>query len=155
MTSESAPFTLHDFVPAHLPELVDLWVSSWQAAMPAINFEARRDWFLGHLKSLQQADAQVVCAFDRTGALAGFVTIAPATGHLDQLALTPRVWGSTAAAQLLSEAKQRSPMAIELDVNQDNLRAIRFYEKNGFVRTAERVNARSGLKTWHYRWSSA
>jgi ribosomal protein S18 acetylase RimI-like enzyme len=41
---------------------------------------------------------------------------------------------------------------IELEVNQDNRRAHRFYEKNGFTCAGESVNSRSGLKTRRYRW---
>ena len=150
MTRETT-FTLHDFVSAHLPELVDLWIESWQAAMPAIAFEARRAWFADHMIALQET-AQIVCAFDRMGAMAGFVSVDPASGHLDQLAVAPRFWGGPAARQLLDEAKRRSPAAIELEVNQDNARAVRFYEKSGFVRKGESVNPRSGLGTWRYRW---
>ena len=141
-------------MPAHLPELTDLWIASWQAAMPQIDFEARRGWFVDHLSALQDGGTQVVCAFAANGEMAGFVTINTRDGDLDQLAVSPRCWGSGAAACLLEEAKRRAPGAIELEVNQDNPRAVRFYEKHGFARTAESVNPRSGLKTWRYRWRS-
>src|ERR1044071_10425064 len=90
-------FALHDFVPGHLPELVDLWVASWQQAMPAIDFEARRSWMVEHLAALRLAGAEIVCAFDDRGAMAGFVTIDRRSGELDQLAVAPRCWGQGAA----------------------------------------------------------
>jgi putative acetyltransferase len=152
VTRAAGSFTLHDFVLAHLPELTDLWVASWQAAMPAIDFEARRSWFVDHLSALQRDGAQIVCAFDADGTMTGFITIDPANGYLDQLAVAPRYWGGQAATQLLDEAKRRAPAAIELQVNQDNGRAVAFYERNGFARAGESVNPRSGFKTWHYRW---
>jgi putative acetyltransferase len=152
VTRAPGPFTLHDFVPAHLPELTDLWLASWKAAMPAIDFEERRGWFVDHLIELQRAGVQVVCAFDTTGTMAGFVTIDRTSGHLDQLAVAPAHWGGAAAELLLGEAKRRAPGAIELEVNQDNSRAVRFYEKSGFARVAAGVNPRSNLKIWRYRW---
>jgi putative acetyltransferase len=150
--TRASSFTLHEFVPAHLPELVDLWIESWQQTMPAIDFEARRSWFVDHLNGLRDSGGQVVCAFDAGGAMAGFVTIDPAAGLLDQIAVATCHWGSSVARALLDEAKRRSPAKVWLDVNQDNTRAVRFYEKNGFIREAASVNPRSGLKTWRYRW---
>jgi len=121
--------------------------------MPAIDFEARRSWFVDHLSGLQRVGTQIVCAFDADGAMAGFVTVDPASGYLDQLAVAPWYWGGGAATQLLDEAKRRAPAAIALEVNQDNPRAVAFYEKNGFARAGESVNSRSGFKTWRYYWS--
>ncbi len=105
-------FTLHDFLASHLPELVDLWVTSWRQTMPMIDFEARRAWFVDHLSALRSRGTQVVCAFDSEGAMAGFVTIDQATGLLDQIAVAPSYWGSIAAQLLLDEAKRRSPRQI-------------------------------------------
>ena len=152
MTRATGPFTLHDFVPAHLPELTDLWLASWKTAMPGIDFEARRAWFVDHLIELEDTGAQIICAFDPNGSMAGFVTIDRISGHLDQLAVAPPHWGGAAAAHLLDEAKRRSPGVIELEVNQDNMRAVRFYEKSGFARVAAGINPRSKLKIWRCRW---
>jgi putative acetyltransferase len=151
-----AEFSLHDFVPALLPELADLWVESWQATMPAIDFEGRRAWLVDHLSALQSSGVQIVCAFDvASGAMAGFVTIDTRYGNVDQLTVKPAYWGAGAAEVLLDEAKGRSPQQIQLEVNQDNLRAVHFYEKHGFSRDGESVNPRSGLKTWRYRWRAS
>jgi putative acetyltransferase len=143
-------------VPGHLPELVDLWVEAWRQTMPAIDFEARRAWFVDHLVAQQDKGAQIVCAFDAyTAEMAGFITIEPASGYINQLAVAHSFWGSAAAAELLVEARRRSPAELWLDVNQDNPRAVRFYEKQGFERESESVNPNSGLKIWRYRWRAA
>ena len=76
------------------------------------------------------------------GALVGFVTI-DASGYLDQLVVAPDRWGSRARRQLVDEAKRRSPDGVTLKVNADNARAIRFYERNGFVHAGEDVNPTS------------
>ena len=45
------------------------------------------------------------------------------------------------------------PAGLELHVNLDNPRAIRFYEREGFVKIGEGVSERSGLTILHYRWA--
>lgn len=52
---------------------------------------------------------------------------------LDQIEVAPEHWGSGVALALLNEAKRISPNGLNLLVNKDNARAIRFYEKHGFV----------------------
>jgi putative acetyltransferase len=143
---------LHSFVAAHLPELVDLWVASWTEALPQIDFEARRAWFVAHLETLHTQGAATTCAFLTTGAMGGFVTVDAATGYLDQLAVAPACWGSGVASVLMAHARGVSPASLELAVNQDNPRAGRFYARENFVVVGEEVNAMSGLKTWRLRW---
>jgi putative acetyltransferase len=149
-------YRLVAFVPAHLPELTDLWIAAWTQAMPAIDFEARRAWLVDHLSELQGQGAAITCAFDpTTGAMAGFITLDLASGHIDQLAAAPSDWGRGAAAELITDAKRHAASRLRLEVNQDNPRAVRFYEKQGFRRRATGVNPTSGLKTWHYEWSTS
>jgi putative acetyltransferase len=138
---------------AHLPELTDLWVAAWNEAMPAIDFEARRRWFVDHLNAMRDAGVAVTCAFDAAcGELAGFLTLDPATGHIDQVAVAPAYWSSGAADALIDHAKASAKIALRLEVNQDNPRAVRFYERHGFQRRAASLNPNSGLKTWRYEW---
>ncbi len=148
-----ARYRLHDFVHAHLPELADLWIAAWNKAMPSIDFETRRIWFADRLQALRDGGVAVTCIFDTTnGDMAGFVTRDPNSGHIDQIAVAPNHWGSSAAAQLIAAVKAGAPGRLTLEVNQDNARAIRFYEKQGFRRSAAGANPTSGLKTWTYDW---
>lgn len=147
-------YRLIAFDVAHLPELTDLWIDAWTKAMPAIDFEARRAWFVDHLIAMHDRGVDVICAFDAaSGTMAGFVTLDRESGHVDQLAVAPAYWSQGAAHALVGEAKRRSPPQLKLEVNQDNPRAIRFYEREGFTRRAAGVNPISGLKTWRYAWT--
>jgi putative acetyltransferase len=134
-----------------LARLADLWVASWQEAMPEIDFSTRKTWFLEHLNALETAGAVTICAFDGSNRLLGFVNFDPAAGYLDQIAVAPDAKGSGAARLLLTEARRLSPGGVTLEVNQDNPRALRFYEREGFEKFAEAVNPISGLKTWQLR----
>lgn len=148
-------YRLVDFVPAHLPELTDLWVEAWTKTMPAIDFEARRAWFVDRLSETRKNGAGVVCAMDKaTGTMAGFLTLDAESGHIDQLAVAPAYWSKGAAKALLDDAKRRSHGTLRLDVNQDNPRAVHFYEREDFHRRTAAANPTSGMKTWRYEWNS-
>jgi putative acetyltransferase len=140
------------FAAAHLPEVTDLWIESWSKTLPAIDFEARRGWFVDHMVAARDAGSDVRIAVTETGDIAGFVLIDPATGYLDQIAVGSPWWGKGIAEALLETARSLSPGRIELDVNQDNPRAVAFYMRNGFRVIAEGVNPRSGLATLKLEW---
>ena len=84
--------------------------------------------------------------------MVGFVTVDPGTGYLDQIVVAPEAWGSMTAGALLAEAKRLAPAGLHLAVNADNDRAIRFYEKQGFVVTGTDVNERSGAPIRTMAW---
>ena len=144
-----------DYVPAHLPELADLWVESWAKTMPAIDFEARRSWFVDHVGALAERGVAIRLAMADTGAIAGFVTIDRASAYLDQICVGSPFWGKRVAEALLGEARRLSPVSIVLDVNEDNDRAVAFYRRHGFAVIGTGVNPRSGLKTLKLEWRAA
>ena len=130
--------------------LIALWLRTWQQAYPAIDFAARVNWWRERWRGELVPKAAIVVA-ERAGAPVGFVTI-DASGYLDQLVVAPDHWGSELATTLVNEAKRRSPDRITLLVNQDNARAIRFYERNGFVHAGEDVNPTSGRPVRKMEW---
>jgi putative acetyltransferase len=150
--SQNAGLRLRVRADADCASLADLWTASWREAMPDIDFAARRPWFLDRLRALEAAGAITICASDGVNRLLGFVTFNPATAFLDQLAVAPEVKGTAVAHLLLNEARRLSPNGLVLDVNQGNARALAFYAREGFAKTAEGVNPRSGLKTLRLRW---
>lgn len=149
-------YAFDDATPDTLSQMGDLWVASWAKTLPEIDFEARRPWLFTHLAELSAGGARTRLA--RTGterSLAGFVVIHPATGYLDQLAVAPSFWGKGAAEALMGEARRLSPALVALDVNQDNPRAVRFYEKQGLVIVSQGANPMSGRLTFRMEWRPA
>ncbi len=134
-----------------LDRLADLWVASWQAAMPSIDFAARRGWFLAYVSDIEARGGEMICAFAGKHPL-GFILLDGGRGVLEQIAIWPALFGTGIGALLLDEAKRRCPSGLGLEVNADNARALRFYEKSGFERREPGVNQASGLPTWHMRW---
>ena len=137
-------------------ELLDLWVAAWRRTYAEIDFEARRDWLKNHIVQLECGGARTLLLLEGAGrALVGFVTIDPATHWLDQLCVRPERFGSGAAEALIEAARSLSPARLRLDVNQDNERAVAFYEREGFVRVANGGPSLSGRPTLIMEWSSA
>ncbi|MHB2168540.1 GNAT family N-acetyltransferase [Alsobacter sp. R-9] len=135
-----------------LPAVIDLWVESWTGVVPGIDFPARREWFRGHVGGWMAAGGLARVARDDEGALAGFILIDPRSGLLDQICVAAARKGEGTALLLLGEARRLSPGGIDLRVNVHNARAVRFYEREGFVREGEGVSPNSGLPIYHYRW---
>ena len=134
------------------PSLLDVWVASWRATYPEIDFDARRDWLMRHVRELEAMGGVTLCLFDAGSTVTGFVVINPADGWLDQICVAPDRFGAGLGASLLSAARNISPNVIRLDVNADNLRAVRFYERDGFSRVGRGANTLSGRETIMMEW---
>jgi putative acetyltransferase len=145
------PVTLRRYTPADEAEAIELWRRTWQAAYPHIDFNARLDWWRERWRNELVPVATIALA-ERAGNLAGFVTVDPDTGYLDQIVVAPEAWSAHIGAALLEEARRIAPAGLDLHVNADNARAIAFYRKHGFVVSGEDVNARSGAPVFRMSW---
>jgi putative acetyltransferase len=146
-----AAYTLRAYTPADEDAAIELWRRTWQQHYPQLDFTARLPWWRGRWRN-ELVPAATITVAERGGALIGFVTVDPKSGYLDQIVVAPEAWGSELAAALMAEAKRLSPGGLELAVNADNVRAIRFYEKQGFVIIGEDVNPFSGAPVRKMSW---
>ena len=131
--------TLRPYATADEDATIELWRRTWQQHYPHLDFMARVPWWRERWRNELVPTAMVMVA-ERQGAVVGFVTVDPKTRYLDQLVVAPEAWGSDVAQVLMAEARRLSPAGLDLKVNADNVRAIRFYEKQGFVVTGDDVN---------------
>ena len=148
----SLPFTLRPYRASDEDAAIALWLATWQQAYPSIDFAARLPWWRERWRGELVPNAAIIVA-ERQDTLRGFVTI-DQQGYLDQLVVAPDHWGSELATMLVDEAKRLSPGSITLLVNTDNARAIRFYERNGFVHKGEDVNPVSGHPVKKMEWTA-
>lgn len=146
-----APITLRPYAKADEARTIELWRRTWQIAYPSLDFNARVDWWRERWRNELLTSAQVVVA-ERGSEIVGFVTVEPNTGYLDQIVVAPEVWADGIGAKLLDEAKRIAPRGIDLHVNTDNQRAIRFYEKHGFAISGNDKNPRSGAPIYKMSW---
>lgn len=135
----TATFTLRPYRAEDEDASIALWLETWKLAYPSIDFDKRVDWWRERWRTELVPVAQIVVA-EQGGAMVGFVTI-DGTGYLDQLVVGPVHWGSDVARLLMDDAKRLAPGGVTLKVNADNARAIRFYLRNGFVKTGDEENS--------------
>jgi putative acetyltransferase len=144
-------FTLRRYVQADEDAAIELWRRTWQVAYPHLNFTERLDWWRARWRR-ELVPKCVITVAERDSAILGFVTVDPATGYLDQIVVAPETWGSELAAALLAEAQRIAPAGLDLLVNQDNARAVRFYQKQGFTITSADKNPISGALLHRMSW---
>lgn len=146
----SAAFLLRPYRAEDEEAAIALWLETWQHAYPSIDFIARLAWWRERWRNDLVPNAAIIVA-EQAGALIGFVTIDP-TGYLDQLVVSPSHWGSKLSDALIDEAKRLARNGITLLVNTDNARAIKFYQRNGFVGAGADVNPTSGKPVLRMEW---
>jgi putative acetyltransferase len=149
--SADAGFSLRAYDARDEDAAIALWLRSWQRTYPAIDFSARLDWWRARWRSELVPAATIVVA-EAGQAMLGFVTVDPQTRYLDQIVVAPEHWGSAVGAALIAEARRISPAGLDLDVNIDNARAIRFYEKLGFIISGAGTNPISGKPVHRMSW---
>jgi putative acetyltransferase len=118
--------------------------------MPQIDFAARRDWFIDRIR----AWPITILVHDQNQKLLGLALLNPESGVLDQFAVATVVYGTGTATSLMTKVKRISNGQLTLDVNTENHRAIRFYQREGFVPTSSGVNKSSGLRTQSIQWTA-
>ena len=147
----TAAFHLRPYRAEDEDAAIALWLRTWQLAYPSIDFAARVTWWRERWRNELVPQAQILVA-EMDSVMEGFVTVDPKSGYLDQIVVAPEFWGSNVAALLLDAGKRVSPARLDLLVNQDNGRAIAFYEKHGFEMTGDDVNPVSGRPVFRMRW---
>jgi putative acetyltransferase len=145
--------TVRPAVAEDLPDMLDLWVESWQAAYPQIDFRARRSWAETRFAELQRDGARILVA-ESDGQLAGLVTVEPSSGYIDQIVVATQAQRRGIAARLIQGARGVSADRLELHVNQDNTPAVAFYRREGFVIAGHETNATSGASTYRMIWQA-
>jgi putative acetyltransferase len=145
------PLTLRPYTAADEDAAIELWRRTWAQHYPHLDFNARVDWWRARWRNELVPVATIVLA-ETDGTLAGFVTVDPKSKYLDQIVVAPEQWGAGVALALLDEAKRISPNGLDLLVNKDNARAIRFYQKHGFVYAGEDKNPVSGKPVNRMTW---
>jgi putative acetyltransferase len=130
---------------------VALWLRTWEATYPDIDFAQRLDWWRERWRSTLVPAAEIVIA-ETGGVMIGFVTVDPRTFYLDQIVVSPEHWGTGVGPALIAKAKRISPQGLDLDVNTDNARARAFYAREGFVVTGAGKNPISGKPVCRLSW---
>ncbi|MGL5070041.1 MAG: acetyltransferase [Aeromonas salmonicida] len=110
--------------------LISLWEASVRAThhfLPEAEIDALKPLILEHYF----AAVDLVCARDETG-IAGFCGVHD--GNIEMLFLAPEARGCGVGRQLVAHAITKQG-ATRVDVNEQNVQALGFYQRMGFVVT--------------------
>jgi len=142
---------LRGYEPRDEDAAVALWLRTWEATYPELDFAERLGWWRERWRNELLPAAEVVVA-EAAGTMVGFVTVDPRTLYLDQIVVAPEFWGAGVGAALVGQARRISPQGLDLDVNTDNARAIRFYGKENFIVTGAGKNPVTGRPVHRMSW---
>ena len=148
---ESNSVRLRRYEPRDENASVALWLRTWEATYPELDFAERLDWWRERWRNELLPVAEVVIA-EADGTMIGFVTVDPRTLYLDQIVVAPDHWRSSVGSALIAEAKRISPIGLDLHVNVDNDRAIAFYIKHGFAISGADKNPITGRPVHRMSW---
>ena len=151
VSTQDLAFSLRPYEPRDEDAAIALWLRTWQAAFPTLDFAERLDWWRKRWRDELVPSAQIMIA-EAEGVMMGLLTVDPRTRYLDQIVVAPEHWASGVGTALMEAAKRISPAGLDLDVNTDNARAIRFYEKRGFCISSTGVNPISGKPVHRMSW---
>ena len=150
--------TIRPARPADAREIAEVHVRTWQAAyrhaFPAevldnLSVDEREELWREHLERGRAAWV----ALDEAR-IAGFVSVGPSrteedTGELYAIYVEPEAWGSGAAHELMTAARdwfaQEGYATAMLWVLADNPRARRFYEREGWRAEGTRIETLHGI----------
>src|SRR6185437_8204779 len=141
---ESSPVLVRPARPEDAAAVAEVHVRTWQAAYEHV-FGAERLAAIDHTRRRTLAERAIasgnVAVAEDDGKVVGFVSVGPSTdvdgeGELFAIYVLPEAWGSGAGPQLMDAAKgllRASYSDATLYVLEDNPRARRFYEREGWV----------------------
>ncbi len=89
---------------------------------------------------------------DDGGVLAAMLALNPPKLSLDQLFVAPEHQGKDLGRKLLAFTRTHLPDEIRLRCVRENEKAWRWYEREGFVFEAEKVDPMNGFVLKYYRW---
>lgn len=131
---------------ADLDSIMLLWLRSTLAAHPFID---ESYWYesasMVRESFLPQAVTWVACPASRKE-IAGFISVINQQ-FVGALFVDAPFYGQGVAQQLMAQARSRYGKLL-LEVYQQNLRAVAFYRKEGFVVIADTHHPGTGLPTW-------
>ena len=96
--ARASSLKLRSYLPDDEDTAIALWQRTWQQAYPHIDFAARVAWWRERWRT-ELVPVCIITVAMVDAAMAGFVTVDPKTGYLDQLVVAPEAWGSGAAAR--------------------------------------------------------
>lgn len=125
-----APVVLRPARAEDAGEIADVWLRSFDAALPTVRRAHSDDEVRGWIREVLLPEREVWVA-EAGDAVVGMLALSE--GWVDQLYVDPAWWRRGIGERLLILARQRQPSGLQLWTFQVNEAARRFYERQRFV----------------------
>jgi ribosomal protein S18 acetylase RimI-like enzyme len=125
--------------PADAAALADVWLRSFDAALPSVHRAHADDEVRGWMRDVVVPERETWLA-DAGGVVVGLMVLG--LGEVDQLYLDPDWRGRGIGDRFVALAQELFPSGLSLWTFQVNQAACRFYERHGFV-AVERTDGAS------------
>ncbi len=136
---------------SELHAVTRLWMESWDSTGLPGGTGYRVDLLRERLDRDLAAGLQLFVA-TLAGRIVGMLAIRPKDRHLDQLFVAPSFQRRGIGKALLAFARTQMPAEIWLRTAVDNVRAVRWYEREGFRKEREELRPDHPWKRGYYRW---
>ena len=146
-----APPTIRPARSEEYDEIARVWMNSWVST----GLEQPSNFLLATLRAripLEVEKGWSLFAADDGGALAAMLALHLPNLYLDQLFVAPEYQGQSLGRRLLAFTRRQLPEQISLRCVRENVKAWRWYEREGFVFEKEEVETMTGFVMKYYRW---
>jgi ribosomal protein S18 acetylase RimI-like enzyme len=126
-----------------------IWFESWKTT--GLPSSANIDVLRARIPR-EIANGWQLYAADEGGRVVAMLAIVAANKHLDQIFVAPDRMGQRIGRQLLAFAREKMPDEIWLRTAVANVRAVAWYEREGFVKEREELQPGWPLPRAYYRW---
>jgi GNAT superfamily N-acetyltransferase len=143
--------TIRPARPDEYDEVARVWMESWVST----GLEDGSKYLLAELVARVPRDVEKgwsLFVADDEGRIAAMLALHLSRCYLDQLFVAPAYQGAGLGRRLLAFTRQHLPDEIWLRCVRENVKAWRWYEREGFVFEKEALEPKIGFMMKYYRW---
>ncbi len=132
-------------------EIGRIWMESWVST----GLAETSNFLLANLRARirkEIEDGWSLYVADDNGALAAMLALQLSRLELDQLFVAPAYQGRSLGRKLFAFTRVQLPDEIRLRCAEGNVKAWRWYEREGFVYEKQEISPVTGLMMKYYRW---
>jgi ribosomal protein S18 acetylase RimI-like enzyme len=135
-------------------EIGRVWMESWVST----GLGEASNFLLANLRARirkEIADSWSLYVADDNGAIAAMLALHLPRLELDQIFVAPEYQGRSLGRKLLAFTRAQLPNEIQLRCAEGNVKAWRWYEREGFFYEKQEISPVTGLMMKYYRWNRA
>src|ERR1700761_5390456 len=140
--------------PEEYDEIARVWMESWVST----GLAEASNFLLANLRARVRREIEegwTLFVADDHGAIAAMLALHLPKLYLDQLFVAPAWQGRSLGRKLLAFTRTQLPDEIRLRCAEGNVKAWRWYEREGFMYEKQEISPVTGLMMKYYRWTRA